>query len=54
MIANDINMEYVSAKMSASSEDAAFMICSGVTPSTPGDVPFLLNEMGLLLFGIKV
>ena len=40
MIANDISIEIVSARMSASSGDAAYMICSGVTPSIPEDVPF--------------
>ena len=47
MIANDIIMEYVSARMSASSGDAAYMICSGVTPSIPGDVPFFRFFMAL-------
>ena len=47
MIASHSTIEYVSARMSASSGDAAYMIWLGVTPSTLGDVPFFRFFMAL-------
>ena len=40
MMANDIIIEYTSAKTSGSSGEAAYIRCSEVIPSQPGDVPF--------------